>query len=135
MSARLSTSHPARLLGTHVHRRPENDAEAGHQRARQRRRHCDRSGGVRVRLRRLGEPEIKHLYYAVGPELDVGRGRDRAMIDASFIESSLQRFGHLARNPERVVERQRSVGDPICQRVTVDEFEHKRANPFDSSTP
>jgi len=48
------------------------------------------------------------------------------MDDAQFV-GRLEGFGDLPRDVQRLGERKRSAGDPLGQRLAVDQFEHERA--------
>ena len=72
----------------------------------------------------LGEPEVENLHRAIGPHLDVRR-LEIAMDDALFVRG-LERFRNLPRDRQRLVDGNRTFRKAICERGTVDEFEHER---------
>jgi hypothetical protein len=81
-----------------------------------------------MRLEHFREPEIEHLDGAVRPHLDVGRFQ--IAVDDAAIVRRLQGRGYLAGDAQRLVNWQRSPGDPIGEGGSFDELEHQRADPF-----
>ena len=77
-----------------------------------------------VRAQRLGQAEVEHLDGAVRTHLDVG-GLQVAVNDALLV-SGFERLSDLARDRQRLVERQRALRDAIGKRGTFDELEHQR---------
>ena len=75
-------------------------------------------------MRQLGQAEVEHLDHAIGRDLDVGR-LQIAMDDALLVRR-FERLGDLPRNRHRLVQRQRPAGDPIGQRLALDQFEDQR---------
>ena len=128
---------PARLLRTHVRRRPENHA-------------CPRTdGGDRWRVddvarraflaERLGEAEIQQLGDAAGHDLHV-RGLEVAMDEPVFVRR-LERVGHLACDRQDLIDRD-DAGSPcpsgrhgerdhLRQRRTIDQFHDETSNTVD----
>ena len=77
---------------------------------------------VRVTLRRgierLGQPKIQHLDGAVSAHLDVGR-LQVAMNDPLLMRG-LQRLRDLLGDRQRLVDRDRALGDSVRQRRPLD---------------
>ena len=81
----------------------------------------------------FARPKSSTLTRAVGRDLDVG-GLQIAMDDAALVRG-LERFGNLAGDRQRFVERQRALRDPIGQRRAVDQLQDERVAPSLSSKP
>ena len=77
----------------------------------------------RPRIHRLREPEVEHLHRAVTADLDVG-GLQIAMDDALLVRR-FERLGDLSGDRQRLVDRDRAVGDPLGQIVALDQFHHE----------
>ena len=114
---------PARLLRTHVRGRAENDAHLRHGRTgdRRRLRRISRAG---TRIERLRQSEVQHLHRAIRSHLDI-RGFQIAMDDAVFMRG-FERVRDLARDRQRLVERNGTLRDAIGERGTLDQFQHQR---------
>ena len=74
----------------------------------------------------FGQAEVQHLHGAVGGHLDVG-GLQIAVDDALVVRV-LERVGHLPRDGQRFVERNRPAADALRQRRAFDQFHHQRAD-------
>ena len=88
-----------------------------------------RDGRRIVRQRRgdcssLRQAEVEQLDRAVRRDLDVG-GLQIAMDDALVVRG-FERVGDLPRDAERLVERNRSLLDPLGQRRPFDQLHHQR---------
>ena len=80
-------------------------------------RRCERSNGLR-------QAEVEHFDRSAGGQLDIGRFQI-AMHDPALVRG-LECLGNLARNRQRLVDRNRSVADPIRERRAIDQFHHDR---------
>ncbi len=110
------------LLGAHVGRGPQQHAGLGHlggEGGRHRERGL-RSGAGSVPDHRLGQPEVEHLDLSLRRDLDVGR-LQVPMDDASLV-GRLQGLGDLERDPEGLLDRQGAAGDPLLQRLALDQL-------------
>ncbi len=124
----------ARLLGRHVGRGAEDDAELRPLRGRHRRRvherrrarEVGRGGAPRGRVHRLGEAEVEDLDLAVGRELDVG-GLEVA-VDDSLLVRRLERLGDLPRDGEGLVEGERPALQPLGEVFALDELHDEGAD-------
>ena len=123
MSVRLSTGEPAGLLRAHVGGRPDN-----HPFLRRVDRRQLRQIAGRVLADGLGQSEIQHLDGAAVGRLDVG-WLQIPMNDALRVRR-LECFGCLARDRQRVVQRQRPLTNAIGERCPVDELEDERDDVF-----
>ena len=108
----------ARLLGSHVGRRAEQDARLGVVLS-------DRRGERRaardaLALPRLGEPEVEHLDRAVGPDADVG-GLEVAVDDAGLV-GRFQRLRDLQGDGDRLVDRHRPPSDHLVEPLALDKL-------------
>ncbi len=123
----------ARLLGAHVGRGAEDDAELGAVRGRHRRRVHERrrAGEVRGgrgarRVHRLGEAEVEDLDLAVRRELDVP-GLKVAVNDPLLVRR-LERLGDLAGDGQGLLERDRPALQSLGEVFALDELHHERAD-------
>ena len=82
------------------------------------------------RAKRLGQAEIQHLHRAVRPHLDVGRLQ--IAVDDPRLVRRFQRLGDLARDRQRLVQRDRAVPKSIGQRRPLDQLQDE---PVDSLAP
>jgi hypothetical protein len=120
-SVRVSTAFPRLLVGQ-VRRRARNDAG----KRRRGTQHGGRLGQIaceRRLLERLRDPEIQYFRRAVRPQLDI-RGLEIAVDDALVVRR-FERLGHLLRDRERLVDRERALRDPIGERRAIDELDHE----------
>ena len=85
---------------------------------------CDRSRLVVSPHGRLCESEVEHLHNARGRNLDVGRFQI-AVNDAVLVRR-FERIGDLMPDVQRLADRDRPPGDPLGERVAVDELEDER---------
>jgi len=114
----------ARLLGTHVGRRAENQSLLRHEEA-------VRFGGRRAFLgrpgaNRLGEPEVEDLDDPVGRDADVGR-LEVAVHHARLVRR-LEPLGDLPAHVDRFVHGQRSARNSSRQVLPRHELEREEAN-------
>ena len=114
------------LLGRHIGSGAEDDAHLRQCRRREGR----REGGVRCGGRggrgSLGEAEIEDLDGAVGAELDVRRFQI-AMDDAGLVRR-FERFGHLFRDRQRLVDGDGAARDALREILALDELHHEGAD-------
>ena len=114
----------ARLLGRHVGGGAEHHAELRRVRREGRRMHRIHRPAGDVGRHRLGEPEIEDLHRAIGPHLDVGR-LEVPMHDPEFVRG-LEAIGDLARDRQRVRERDGTAGNQHREIVPLDQLHHER---------
>jgi hypothetical protein len=84
-------------------------------------------------LRKLRQPEIQHLHYAVRANLDVRRFE--IAMDDSLLVRGLECFGNLLRDGQRLFERDRSMRDAVRQRGPLDQFHHQHRQAVDRFEP
>ena len=77
-----------------------------------------------LRVERSGQPEVEHLDLALGGDLDVG-GLEIAMDDPEGVRR-LERFGDLAGDRQRLVDRDRAQGGALGQGRALDELQDQR---------
>ena len=86
--------------------------------------------GARRRRRRgverLRQAEVEHLHGAVRRDLDVGRLQ--VAVDDAVLVRRFERFGDLARDAKRFVERDRSAAQPLARVFALDEL-HDQGEP------
>ena len=114
------------LLRRHIRGGPDHHAHLccrGRQTDRRRHRHVRVD---RVRLERLGQAKVQHLDGPVLPHLDVC-GLQIAVDDTRLV-CGLQRLGDLLSDGERVIQRERSLADPLSQGRSFDQLEYQRTN-------
>ncbi len=130
----------ARLLGGHVGRAAENDAELGAGTRERWRVHRilaradataagvggPASARASKRVERLRQTEIEQLDGAAGCELDVG-GLQIPMNDPALV-GRLESGGDLMRDGQRLLERNGAGRDPIRERRAIDELHHERTH-------
>ena len=105
IGARVEVAGAARLLGTHVRRRADDDAGAGELR--------------RLRVGRPRDPEVRHQRAAVRREQDVLRLH--VPVDHPVLVGVVQAARHVARDAERVFPRKRThPAQPLPQRLALD---------------
>jgi hypothetical protein len=75
---------------------------------------------------RLGQAEVEHLHRAVLAYLDVGRLQ--VAVDDPLLVRRLERFGHLPGDRQRLLDRDRSLADPVGERRPFDQFHHERGH-------
>ena len=130
---------PARLLGAHVGRRAENAAlrravERARRRLRQVTVQTDAPASSPVRSRapsRTSPTERPRVRAALQDDV----GRLQIAMDDAFLVRRVERFGDLARDRERLGDRQRPAREPIGERRSLDELEDQRVTPSVSSSP
>jgi hypothetical protein len=76
-----------------------------------------------ARLDRLRQAEVQDLHGAIGTDLHVGR-LQIAMNDRLLVRR-FEGFGNLARDGQRLVERDRAARQPLRQILALDEFHHE----------
>jgi hypothetical protein len=108
--------HAARLLGTHVRRRAEDEPRMSARRGQVR----------RVGVGDLSDAEVEHLHLSRGSELDV-RGLQVAMDDAALM-GGLERRRNLPCDGERLLDGQPAAGESLGERRTLDELEDEAAD-------
>ena len=94
---------------------------------------CDRSRLVVLADDCLGESKVEHLHNARSGDLDVGRFQI-AVNDAVLVRR-FERFGDLMRDVQRLTDRDRPLGDPLGERVAVDELEDERGRAIHDFEP
>ncbi len=77
-------------------------------------------------LERSREPEVEDLDRAVGADLDVRRLQ--IAMNHSLLVRRFERVGDLSRDGQRLVERNRSTRDSLCEILPFDEFENERGD-------
>ena len=123
-----------RLLGRHVGRGAEDDAELRPVRGRHRRRvherrrarEVGRGGAARGRVHRLGQAEVEDLDLPVRRELHVG-GLEVA-VDDSLLVRGLERLGDLPGDGEGLVEGERPALQPLGEVFALDELHDEGAD-------
>ena len=130
-----STALPLRLLGRHVRRRAEDDAQLRRRAARQRRRVQRRPRSTRpAGSIALARPKSSTLTVPSGADLDVG-GLQVAMDDALLVRG-FERLGDLPRDRQRLVERRRGRARCARERSSPSTSSITSARtPLDSSMP
>ena len=96
------------LLRTHIRRRPHDHAHLGGGGGQ-----CGRLRRVSLwrRIKRLRQPKVQHLHGAVIFDLDVGRFQ--ITVDHACFVRGFESFGDLPGDGQRLVERDRALGDAI----------------------
>ena len=92
-----------------------------------------RSRAIRPPIQRFRETEIEHLDGAVVAHFDVRRFQ--VAMDDALVVSDFERFGNLAGDRQRFVDRNRARREAIGQRGAVDELHDERHVGPASSTP
>ena len=122
---------PTCLLGTHVGGRARDHTFS---------RFLDRdrsaSGTRRVLIlprKHLRQPEVEHLHGVVRRDLDVRRFQ--IAVDDALLVGRFERLRDLARDRERLLNRQRTQGQTLGERRAFHELEHEPRMPSASSNP
>ena len=74
----------------------------------------------------LRQPEVEHLHGAVRRDLDVRRFQ--IAVDDALLVRGFERLRDLARDRERLLNRQRTQRQTLGERRAFDEFEHEAAD-------
>ena len=94
---------------------------------------CDAFGASLGRFHRLRQPEVEHLYRAVGSHLDVG-GLEVAMDDALLMRR-FQRLRDLLRDGQCLVDRNRALCNAVGEGRPLDQFHDEACIPSACSRP
>jgi hypothetical protein len=117
---------PAGPFRRHIRCGSQNHPRLRHRERQRRRKRRARSWGGRGNITgRFGQPEIQQLHRAPGSHLDV-RGLQVPVDHAAFVRS-LQTFGDLTGNRQRIVHRDRALRDSFGHGPPFDQFHHQRA--------
>ena len=114
-----------RLLRTHVGRRAENHPGDGARRGQRRRCGQVNASAGGLRRQRLGQTEVEHLDLPVGRELHVRRLE--IAVDHARLVRGLERGGDLTHQLDRLVDRNRTAGQPLGQVLALDKLHRQEA--------
>jgi hypothetical protein len=82
------------------------------------------SGALPAGSSALGQSEVEHLHRAIGSQLDAGGFQ--ITMDDPLLMRGFQRRGDLPRDRQCFVVRNRSAGEAIGERWTVDQLQDER---------
>ena len=87
---------------------------------------CDDVASRFLARKHLRQPEVEHLHGAVGRDLDVRRLQ--IAVDDALLVRGFERVGDLARDRERLLNRQRARRQTLGERRALDQLEHEAAD-------